>query len=659
MKPVIILFMLLQTGAYLFAADSLQVCSPDKKITVTVHFEKKISYTVQYNNEFILQPSFIDINVAGHKSLSENIKIRSSKLEVIDEVIISPVPEKRKFIPDHYNQLTIRLKEPYTLLFRVYDDGVAYRIVTGFKDSITVSSETAIFSFQPNKKILLPLIDPGQRTDRYHTSFEELYQLKTIDSLTEKSLAYSPVLVGSGTEVKIAVTESDLEDYPGMFLSGTGTNAIKGTFAPYPLHTNMTDGEFPQEVVTQRANYIAKTTGTRSFPWRVLMIAAADKDLPGNDMVYRLASPSRLKDASWINPGKGTDEWIIGINLFNVDFKSGVNTATYKYYIDFAKKFGLQRIMMDAVWSDYKNLFGINPAINMDTISAYAKSKGIKISMWTLCSTLDKQLDSALGQFNKWGVDFIMTDFMDRDDQPMINFYHRIAKACADKKIMIMFHGAFPPKGFNRTWPNAITREGVLGSEYNIWSDKPTPEHDVTLPFTRMLSGPMDYEPGILDNATKEQFRPIGKKVMSQGTRCHQLAMFVVYDSPIQIFSGNPSQGLMEPEFMKLLGDIPTTWDETKILDAAISDYIITARKKGDDWYIGGMTDWTAREMLLSTGFLDTGIYEATYCADGVNAENYPADYEIKKFNVENKTMLNVKMAPGGGFVLKLSKKKN
>ena len=420
-----------------------------------------------------------------------------------------------------------------------------------------------------------------------------------------------------------------------------------------------TGGEFPQEQVTQRANYIAKTKGSRSLPWRVLMIAAEDKDLPANDIVYRLASPSKIQDASWIHPGKGTDEWIIGINLFNVPFKAGVNTATYKYYIDFAKQFGFQRIMMDAGWSNYKNLFDINPDINMDTLAAYAKSKGIKISMWTLCSTLDKQLDSALDQFNKWGVDFIMTDFMDRDDQLMVNFYERIAKACAEHKIMIMFHGAYPPKGFNRTWPNNITREGVLGSEYNIWSDKPTPEHDVTLPFTRMLAGPLDYEPGILDNATKEQFRPINKKVMSQGTRCHQLAMFVVYDSPIQIFSGNPSQGLMEPDFMNLLGDIPTTWDETKILEAKVSDYIITARKKGDDWYIGGMTDWTAREFNLTLDFLDDGMYEATYCMDGINAENYPSDYVIKKSMLERKASLNVKMAPGGGFVLKLSKKKN
>ncbi len=660
MKKILFIIMLLQTGLNLFAADSLQVSSPDKKTTVTVYYKEKISYTVQYNNELILLPSSIDLMVEGYKNLSADIKVKSKKLETIDEVITSPVPEKRKIISNQYNQLSIQFSQPYTLLFRVYNDGVAYRIVTRFKDdSITINNEEAIFSFAPNKKILLPIVSNRTDVDNFHTSFEELYQLKYIDSLTEASFAYSPVLIGNENDIKVAISESDLEDYPGMFLGGTGSNSIRGIFAPYPLQTKMTDGEFPQEVVTQRANYIAKIKGNSNLPWRVLMIAAKDKDLPGNDIVYRLASPSKIKDASWINPGKGTDEWIIGINLFNVPFKAGVNTATYKYYIDFAKQFGLQRIMLDAGWSNYKNLFDINPAINMDTLAAYAKSKGIKISMWTLCSTLDKQLDSALDQFSKWGVDFIMTDFMDRDDQPMVNFYHRIAKACADKKIMIMFHGAFPSKGFNRTWPNSITREGVLGSEYNIWSDKPTPEHDVTLPFTRMLAGPMDYEPGILDNATKEQFKPINKKVMSQGTRCHQLAMFVVYESPIQIFSGNPSQGLLEPAFMNLLGDIPTTWDETKVLEAKISDYIITARKKGDDWYIGGMTDWTARDFNLSLDFLDDGTYEFTSCTDGVNADNYPSDYSLIKSTSNNKSIIKVHMAPGGGFVFKLVKRKN
>ncbi|MDB5250589.1 MAG: glycoside hydrolase family 97 protein [Segetibacter sp.] len=658
MKVISAFLVSLLLPAFGMAADSLFVNSPDGKISVTIRNEKNLSYTIRYEGTVILQPSYIDLVLGNGTSLSDNMGITRNALQAFNRKIRSPVPEKRRVIRDYYNQLTIQFNQPYTLLFRVYNDGVAYRIVTRFKDSIFIKNELAQFNFSSNKKVLLPIVQSRKEADRFHTSFEELYSLKSIDSLTTETMAYSPLLAGAGEEVKVAITESDLEDYPGMFLRGNEGHGLTGVFAPYPLEETMTSGEFPQAIVTKRADFIARTKGARSLPWRVLMIAINDEDLPANDLVYRLGSPSRVNDVSWIRPGKATEEWIIGSNLFNVPFKSGVNTATYKYYIDFAAKFGLERIMMDAGWSNFQNLFDINPEMNIDTIVAYAKTKNIKLSMWTLCSTLDRQLDSALKQFNKWGVDFIMTDFMDRDDQKMVNFYHRIAKACAEHRIMIMYHGAFPPKGFNRTWPNAVTREGVLGSEYNGWSNKPDPEHDVTLPFTRMLAGAMDYEPGLLDNATKAQFRPIEKKVMSQGTRCHQLAMFVVYDSPIQLFSGNPSQGLMEPAFMHLLGSIPTTWDETKVLKAKVSDYIITARKKGDDWFVGGMTDWTGREFNLDLRFLDADRYDAEWCVDGINAETYPADYVIKKFVLQRDQPLNIKMASGGGFVLKLTKQR-
>ena len=657
LKFFILSFLVFFTNT-LLAADSLVLYSPDKKIQVVLNHKTRLFYLVNYNGEKIIDTSWINLQLINKQDVVENLKVKTTKFQSVDETIISPVPEKRRLIKDRYNELTIHFKQPYLLLIRAYNDGVAYRWVTSFKDSILVKNEMVEINFKKGKKVLLPIVMPRKESDRYHTSFEELYSSQFIDSLADSILAYSPVLAGTGNEIKVAITESDLYDYPGMFLAPNGGKGLKGEFAPYPLQETMTSGEFPQAVVTNRAGYIAKTKGSRSFPWRVLMIAAEDKELPQNDLVYRLSSPSKIKDPSWIKPGKGTDEWIIGINLFNVPFKSGINTETYKYYIDFASKFGLDRIMMDAGWSDYKDLFNINPALNMDTIAAYAKTKGIGLSMWTLCSTLEKQLDSALDQFNKWGVSFIMTDFMDRDDQPMVNFYHRIAKACADKKIMIMFHGAYPPKGLNRTWPNVVTQEGVLGSEYNIWSDKPTPEHDVTIPFTRMLGGPLDYEPGLLNNATREQFRSVAQQVMSQGTRCHQLAMFVVYDSPMQIFSGNPSQALLEPAFMKLLGSIPTTWDETKILDAKVSDYIITARKKGNDWFVGGMTDWTEREFNLSLSFIDEGTYEATLCVDGVNAATYPADYNLLTNTCKKGDVIKIKMAPGGGFALKLLKKR-
>jgi len=638
------------------SVDTLRVCSPDGKLMVKVWMSDHLFYAVQLRNISITGNSVIDLIPVGQKALSEQNRIVSNKLNQFNSQIIVPVPERRKVITDSYNELRIKFKQPYEVKFRVYNEGLAYRISTLFKDSIFIKNEVARFSFLNNPSVYFPQIHKKSNADIFHTSFEELYPLLKMSSIPDSVIAFSPVLVTPSQNPKIAITESDLRDYPGMFLKGTGSETLEGVFAPYPLEEKETHEFYSQAIVTKRANYIAHTAGTRNLPWRILMIAPQDKDLPVNDMVYKLAEPSTISDVSWVHAGKCTDEWIININLFHVPFKAGVNTASYKYYIDFAKRFGFDRIMMDAGWSDNNDLFKIVPEINMETLAAYAKSQNIKLSMWTLASTLNRQLDSALIQFNKWGVDFIMTDFIDRDDQKTVNFYERVARACAAHKIMIMYHGAYAPKGFNRTYPNAVTREGVLGSEYNIWSDKVSPRHDLTLPFTRMLAGPFDYEPGFLNNATKSGFRNIEGMPMSFGTRCHQLAMFVVYDNPIQIFSGNPSQGYQEPEFMELLGSIPAGWDETLVPEAKVGEYIITARKKNNDWYMGGLTDWTSRDFSLSLDFIGEGKFTATFCKDGINADKFAADYEITSFEADKQTVLPIHMAPGGGFMLKLRK---
>lgn len=639
------------------ADDRKEIFSPDKKIKLIVNAGDRFLYSIEHTGKPILSLSEIDFILDNGTKLSGNIRFKKTTVRSNNSIIVSPVPEKRVNIPDIYNELSIELNKPFTVRFRVYNDGVAYRIETGFRDSIIIKNEVAKFSFEVSHPVYYPEVVKRADADIYHTSFEEPYQIRPMDSIADSSLAFTPILVAPADGPKVFITESDLEDYPGMFLRGTGSAILQAEFAQYPTEEKIAGGEFTQYVVTKRAGHIARTKGARTFPWRVIGIALEDKELPANDIVYRLGSESRVSDISWIHPGKGTDEWIIGINLFNVDFKAGINTATYKYYIDFAKRFGFERIMMDAGWSDSKDLFRINPAINMDEISRYAKSRGIRLSIWTLAMTLDKQLEAALDQFNKWGVDFIMTDFMDRDDQKTVNFYYRVAEACARHKIMIMYHGAFKPAGFNRTYPNAITREAVLGSEYNIWSEKATPEHNLLLPFIRMTAGSMDYEPGILDNATQKTFRPVGEKVMSLGTRTQQLAMFIVYESPIQLFSGNPSQGLLEPRFMELLGSIPTTWDDTKILEAKLGDYIITARRKGNNWFIGGMTDWTAREFTLKLDFLDEGQYTAELCMDGVNADRYPSDYKMNNRVISKTDSLDIKMAQGGGFVIRLRRR--
>lgn len=652
MKKVLTIALLLPLLGY--AQKNYDLSSPDGRIRVNLQVGAAIYYSISFDNKLIIEPSQIDMELVDGRKLSGDLRSGRPVIRNVNEVIVSPVPEKRKRIPDQYQSWLLRFRSGFSVEFRAYNDGVAYRILSHFKDSIRIRRELAQIKFHRTHPVYYTEVVPRDNADRYHTSFEELYSQKPLDSIGRDALLFTPTLVAMKEGPGVLLTESDLESYPGMFLTGTESSLLEGHFAAYPLEEKLTEGEFPQAIVTRRADYIAHTRGERSYPWRVMLIAANDMELPANDLVYRLASPSRVKDPSWIQPGKGIDEWIIGINLFNVPFKSGINTATYKYYIDFAKRFGFERIMMDAGWSDYKDLFKINPALDMEEIAAYARSQNIRLSMWTLAHTLDRQLEPALEQFKKWGVDFIMTDFMDRDDQQMVDFYHRIAEACARHQIMVMYHGAFKTAGFNRTWPHAVTREGVLGSEYNIWSNKADPEHNLLLPFIRMAAGPMDYEPGLLDNATPKTFRPISEKVMSLGTRCHQTAMFVVYESPIQLFSGNPSQGWLEPPFMELIGRIPTVWDTSIVLGGKIGDHISIARKKGNEWFIGAMTDWTERELSFTLDFLPPGNWKAKILRDGVNADRYPSDYIIEEKQVKQGDVLKIKLAPGGGAVVRV-----
>ncbi|MBD0260891.1 MAG: glycoside hydrolase family 97 N-terminal domain-containing protein, partial [Cytophagales bacterium] len=441
---------LLLTSLFAVARD-ITLLSPNGRVRVQISTGNPLTYAVWLGDEALLEGSVIDLEIAGRGRLSDNLAVAAVKRNQIRTEIISPVPEKRRVVPDRYNEAEIRFRQPYRLVFRVYDDGVAYRLLTSFPDSITVQSETARFGFTRNARTWYPAVQPKAGADSFHTSFEEHYTVKPLDSIPSAALMFTPVLVPAGQAAKVLVTESDLEDYPGMFLRGTGGRALEGRFAPYPLEEKLIPGQYPAYQVSRRAGYLARTRGTRAFPWRVLVLAERDTDLPANDLVYRLGAPSRLADPSWISPGRGTDEWIIDVNLYNLPFQAGINTATYKYYVDFAKRFGLQRVMLDAGWSDYGDLFKINPDLDMDALATYAKSPGIKLCLWTLAATLDRQLEPALDQFNRWGVDFIMTDFIDRDDQKAVNFHHRIAQACARHKLMLMFHGSFKPAGFNRT----------------------------------------------------------------------------------------------------------------------------------------------------------------------------------------------------------------
>ncbi len=626
--------------------------SPDGNTVVNIFVEDSVYYSVRFHGAEILNRSSLALLT---DKFSAGVKSGKPKLtrRTINEVIVNPVPYKRKQIPDHYNEVALAFKS-FAVTFRAYNDGVAYRFSSTIKGQLIILDEIANFRFAAADTVYIPLVQKRDSADIFHTSFEEPYFRSSLPGLRSSQLGFSPVLVRS--RANAIVTESDLLDYPGMFLSGTGSNSLRGVFAPYPKTEEVQGGEFRQRVVVTRENYIARTTGTRAFPWRVIALAKSDADLLMNDLVYRLATPAKNQDWSWIKPGISTEEWIAASNIYGVDFESGLNTATYKYYIDFASRFGMQYVMLDAGWSDPNDLFKITEGMNLEEVSKHAREKNISLVFWTLAMTLDRQLDDAMKMFNRLGVKCIMTDFMDRDDQKMLGFYERIARSAAQHKIMVMFHGAFKNAGFERTYPNVITREGVLGSEYNIWSDKATPEHDLLLPFIRMVSGPMDYEPGFMVNANQRTFRALPDHVMSQGTRCHQLAMFIVYESPLQMFSGNPSDAYKEVDFTTYLASLPTTWDETVVLDARLGDYVVVARRKDQDWYLAAMTDWTNRSLDIDLSFLGKGEYRAFSVKDGINAEQHASDYRMGYDLVNASGKLKIDMAPGGGFVVKLIK---
>lgn len=630
-----------------------ELYSPDGMVRCTVTTGDSLRISIHVRDSLLLAPSVIGMHTTVGQGFNTQLPVKVLRRSVEDS-IIPPVPFKRKVISDRYRELRLDFGRDWSLECRAYNDGIAYRFLLHRKDSIVIASETARYEAVGTAgRWIYPEVVKRETADIFHTSFEEPYQLKPADSILNGAVMFTPVLWQARKGLNMVITESDLHDYPGMFLRKNGP-AMEGYFAGYPKKEVMAEGEFPQMIVTEREPFIAHTRGDRAFPWRVFIIGE-DKVLPSSDLVYRLASaPAKNTNWSWVKPGQGTDEWIINIALYNVPFKAGINTETYLYYIDFAKKSGLERIMMDAGWSDVKDLFKINPDLDMDRIAAYAKQQGIGLSMWTLAHTLNRQLEPALEQFNKWGVDFVMTDFIDRDDQPMVNFHHRIAEACARRKIMVMFHGSFKPAGFERTWPNSVTREGVLGSEYNAWSTKATPANNVLNAFIRMTSGPLDYEPGLLDNAGQFTFRPVWGKVMSQGTRCHQLAMFAVYDSQIQIFCGNPSTGMQEPDFMGLLGSIPCSWDETVVPAAELGEYVVSARRQGATWFMAGLNNWTARNLSLSLDFLPPGkAFKATICVDGVNADKYASDYRIFHKTLQKGEVLPVELASGGGFLVR------
>jgi alpha-glucosidase len=470
-----------------------------------------------------------------------------------------------------------------------------------------------------------------------------------------QALASIPAVVETTAGPKVAIAESDVEEYPGLWLRGTNGPALTATFPPYPLEEKaLIDRDVK---VTRAADYIAVTRGTRTFPWRILGVAPTDKDLVASTLVYLLASPSRIADPSWIHPGKVAWDWWNALNLKGVDFQPGVNTKTYQHYIDFASKHGIEYVILDEGWYRPGNLLQTVPAIDMPAIMDYAKKKHVGVILWVIWKTLDDQFKPALDLFSRWGVKGIKVDFMQRDDQKVMQFYFRVCRELAKRKMLVDFHGGIRPVLMTRTWPNLLSTEGVQGLEHMKWSNASGPEHNLLLPFTRMFLGPMDYTPGAMLNATPKTFAVSFKEPMSLGTRCQQLAMYVVFESPLQMLCDSPTHYEQEPEAMEFLGPVPSVWDETRVLDGIIGSFIIVARRHGSDWYLAAMTDWTPRSGEVELSFLGAGDFEMTAYEDGPDAAVRASDYRKTTTAVSRTTRIPMKLAPGGGWAARIRPK--
>jgi len=626
------------------------VKSPDGKIDLTLSIGKTINWSVNHEQTEVITPSEISMSLEKGGDFGKNAVVKSAKNTSVNLEISTPIYKKDK-VHDHFNQLVLTFKGDYGLAFRAYNDGVAYRFVSTRKGDIIVKNEEANFNFKNDDKAFLPFVNDYRNRDKFTTSFESHYDHINLSEMKKDTPAFLPVLVDLGDGKKAAILEADLQNYPGMYVTGHGKNDLQGVFATYPTKESIKRINL---VVDDRADYIAKSTGVRSFPWRVVIISTEDRQLANNDMVQRLAEPSRIVDESWIKPGKVAWDWWNDWNVTHVDFKAGINVPTYKYYIDFAAANKLEYIIIDEGWSDDYDL--TKTKLDIQQIVDYGKEKKVGVILWSTWYAITRDADGLFAKFAKMGVKGFKIDFIDRDDQKVVVSLYDLAQKAATNHLMVDYHGMYKPSGIQRTFPNVINAEGVKGMENMKWGTDNEPGYDVSIPFIRMLAGPMDYTPGAMRNASKSAFRPLNSNPMSQGTRSHQLAMYTVFEAPLQMLSDNPTAYMKEKESTDFITAVPTTFDETVAVDGKVGEYVTIARRKGSTWYAGAMTNWNDRKINIDLSFLGEGKYKAIIFEDGINADHDATDYIRKEVTVTAKDHLEISMASGGGWAARFEK---
>jgi len=651
-----ILSLLLLIGNASFAAKEKKyvLSSPDGTLKVEISAGNELAYQVMHGNDTILSHSNIGLVLENGTIVGKTPRITGERRRKIKDNIESPFYRFKEFVATG-NELDLKLKGGFGIIFRAYNEGVAYRFYTTQSSDIIIKEEQAEFNFKEDYTAYLPYTTNDKKP--MAMAYQNVYDIIPL-SKAQPKLAFLPVTVDCGS-VKLTLLESDLEAYPGMFVqSQQGKYGLKGVFAPYPAKTDF----YPwrkQEYVTETTDFISRSRGSRSYPWRVLAITEKDTDMPVNNLVYALASPNRIGDTSWIKTGKVAWDWWNDWNLKGVPFKAGINMDTYKYYIDFASRNGLEFIVLDEGWYDPKSgdMLTVIPELDLTELIAYGKSKGVEIVLWTVFNVLDSQLEAACKKYADMGIKGFKVDFLDRDDQTAVEMVYRIAEMTARYKLTLDLHGIYKPTGINRTYPHIINFESVFGMEEVKWTDikNNMPLYDVTFPYIRMMAGPVDYTPGAMRNATKADWRAMYYTPASMGTRCHQLAAYIVHDSPFTMLCDAPTNYLNEQECVDFIASLPVEVDSTFIASGELGKYIVTVRKKDVDWYIGGMTNWDERDVQLDFSFLPEGMsYTAVLFKDGVNANKQAEDYRKETIRIDKDSRLTLHLASGGGFAMKL-----
>ncbi len=629
--------------------------SPDGRLTAEITTLDGGLYCCTALNETLLTRTLIGLDYTQGDKEYHNLSVHKTSRRTIDETIASPFCRQTS-MNNHCNELTLHLKEGLSVVFRAYNEGLAYRFVWEGKPGRVVK-EVVNHDFINDRTVTVPYVisfDSTRHEIQYSTSFENHYTTKPISQLDTRRLCFLPLMVHCG-DVKLCLTESSLCDYPGLYLHSTKEGELVGEHAPLPKRVEQGGHNNLQQLVKEREDYIAKMDKSKHFPWRIMMVGSAT-EIAMNNMSYLLGEPSKVQDISWIKPGKVAWDWWNNWNIGGVDFVAGINNDTYKHYIDFASRYGIEYVILDEGWAvnGKADLFQVVPEIDLPMLVNYATERNVGIILWAGYYAFDRDMEHVCQHYSEMGVKGFKVDFMDRDDQIVTDFYRRTAAMCAKYHLVVDFHGAFKPAGFNRTYPNVLNFEGVFGLEQMRWAGLEWNQmrYDCEIPFIRQAAGPMDYTQGAMLNGCRNSFRPCWNEPMSQGTRCHQLALYIVLESPLNMLCDSPTNYDKEPDYTRFVASLPTVWDETRVLQGEVGEYIVTARRKGDTWYIGGITNWTPRDIDLDISSLGIANPTIEIFNDGANAHRKGSDYN---YGVVTFQRAKVHLAPGGGFVMKIN----